>query len=533
MSRLALTALLLCASAAGQGAPATRPFVLTVQHFDGSAAAGASVAAVRGKDDVVASGFLDGGGQWRVELPAEELVIYVVGASWQAGEREIAADATEELLKLPGEGGWITGTVDEGGRPPRRPLRVTLHPVSLRGLGLPAAVRRHFSKISASISQVTSTDGAFRFSGVPAEWSGEVRVPADQRLASGRVGVDVSGPTEGLRLELPLEVAVTGVVLDSVSRAPLSGIRVSWKIELAGDGEVTVNGQRISLGSNFSSSSGSSTTGGDGTFKADLSRLGATNINGQQIDMLRELAGGIARSITVQLWNGRDFNLIQYRAEDVDIREGYHFEMDFLEGDDIPLVVVDQDGAPIEGAVARAGWTSQVESEPTDAEGRVELRAVSPELTQVLVGAEGFQEVAFDLPDEIGVVGRVVLPHACTLTVTTLGPDGKPKGNVSVEVTVIDGGLFRGMDGINMGPAQRQAMKGSMRGGSSSYSSTGSTCTMSLASDRDGLVFLPDVSPDLRIIVGLASTKRGEPKWKEEFTLDTGEQKVVELPHVD
>lgn len=409
-------------------------------------------------DAPLRAGKSDPRGVAAVAADGAEAEVVVVPTDRFAFRARVALAEGPTKVRAP-EGAEVSGFARIDGAPP--PTRA---PLALRGdrlaaalAGLPPKVRAALGAPAVEPSHLTvvaAADGAFRFRGLPPDWSGELLAlepyEALEPTADLR-GVRLERPTAGLTFALREEPALTGRVVRPGTREPIPGARV-----------------RARLLSPSMMASRAETAGPDGRFRVALRQKQLSSVFLTVSDAAGR--GGRDSQISTGLDRATDLGDLEHRP----LRE-------------LPLVVVDRAGAPVAGAVASSA-AEAVLSEPTDAAGRTTL-SLSEADAKVFVAALGYARATLDVPAAGESPLVATLDPGTLLSVRVVGPDGKPA----------TGARLRGESGSRYGIFEGQSScddddyVGVSKASMLAAMSNDSACTVVWALDADGRVELPGV----------------------------------------
>ncbi len=251
-----------------------------------------------------------------------------------------------------------------------------------------------------------AADGAFRFAGLAADWTGALATDGAWTLRepSGRGCLDDANtllllqPVQGLLIELTAPFVVSGRLL--AGGAPAAGLTVSVV--------ATQPGTAATLRSVDS--------GADGRFR---------------IGVPRPARGGAWRG-ELLVGSATGDNLLQQRIEatatDHCVDVG-----DLGVGRSLTIVVRGADGAPLAGAEARIVTTDGFfVAVTTDAQGRAALFGVPPRVAEASVVAHGHRLTMVPLPDDGEVV--VQLARGNGVDVQVVDPGGEPATGLRVRL---------------------------------------------------------------------------------------------------
>ncbi len=281
-----------------------------------------------------------------------------------------SARGRHELSLPPGE--LIEGRVTIDGGPPPEPFVLALvegwdEPNGDAPWRVLQALVPPWSGRSADDlrGQVVGATGAFRFSGLPAGWSGRFR-PEHPWHAEDDGDLAISAPAHGVVLELLRVPRIRFRVVSERERQPEPFAEVS----------ATVRSDSSSNGHGFRC---------DIEGRAELPMLRWDPAHTLVLDLVN--AAGTARR-HVQL-------AIEDCTRDLDLGD-----LELSSTWTIPFRVVSSDGRPLQGAEAATECEDLVTSAPTDAEGQGLLAGVPPGCEVMCVAADRHEPVLVPLPPE-------------------------------------------------------------------------------------------------------------------------------------
>jgi len=322
---------------------------------------------------VLQSGATDGAGELALEArESEGAGLLVLATGWAPQVLEPRLEPGRHELRL-ARGAAVAGRIVVDGRAPTEPLALKLradHPLIL----LEAASGLTWGEIEvggdrASIIELgTDGEGAFRFQGLPADWSGTLAWPRhlwlkERALAADRwfTSVALAAPAEGLRVELTEPARLAGRVVDVPGGAPVSHAGVDPALVFA-DGTTS----RRFIDVTFADA--------EGRFRVLLANP--------------SLRGG-----TLAISSGGEFR--QIVLDPLEVR-GEHDLGDLAlhparGGLTLQLAIEDASGTAVAGAVATIPDGGARPSAPSDESGRTRLEGLSPGPATLRVVALGFQ----------------------------------------------------------------------------------------------------------------------------------------------
>ncbi len=397
------------------------PWTLEVAGADGRALAGAWVAVI-GEDAHLEPATLDGDG--RAEFAdaldgTARVLVEPPGAAPQLLQLGRTA-GTQRVQLAPGVAlaGWLR--IDE--EAPGEEVALTLktdggwppHREELARFGRMDDERREDPEIQ------TDAFGAFRFEGLPADWSGRLDLPyhlwfrEDPAVGhrDGERAVVLRGASEDLDLHATRLPVVTGQVVDGVTGEPVAGCSVTCVI----DCEANVNTPMTSVACDA-----------NGVFRIPVTPSGGDLRSRWRIPEERV---GLER---VRLWAdglGGGSAYREFSGDELD-PTGALGRIALAATKVVRFRVLDDGGRPIEGALARAGATSG----PADESGFGELTGVELSAEEMAVGALGYDFALVSLPaDAAEVPVEVRLAATNRVEIRMTGPDGEVPAGLDIRV---------------------------------------------------------------------------------------------------
>lgn len=290
----------------------------------------------------------------------------------EPGMHEVALRAGEVLS------GWI---VVDGGPPAERMKLILVGDEPLfefeEALGAPAESFGVTPTLWISLRARAGEEGSFYFAGLPRGWSGKLWVPADYRVLDTTRIPDEYSPwmmhleraEENLRVEVTKELALKGRIVDlrEGEYVPLEDVNVQARLVYSSPPD----------------GAGFTYTDADGEFRF---RLREPSVQRGHLFIVT-LDNTLSRTVELEPrearedWDLGDIPLVDPETTRV-----------------VRLLVRAPDGSPISGAVAGIGLLLPI-SEPTDAEGRAELRGVAPGHTTIVVYAVGYEVEKVEVPE--------------------------------------------------------------------------------------------------------------------------------------
>ena len=468
--------------------------VVELREASGRPAAGLGVLVVRGEDEILARGVSGPSGS--VAFPAFEAPARVLALAGSALllDAPLATGHGRHVLELPGPAA-LAGRVLVAGAPPVEPLRLAFPtrgaatpPWPLPG---PVADALGWRPGQAPLPVVTTdADGRFRLPGLAPDWSGAVTLPDGYRFAAGAEPRRPLTPREDLVLLLEAVPALTGRVLQPDGTTPAAGAWVGHAVECAGGG-----GQ------------GSVLADEDGRFSIPLACSPALRAH------LEASLDGVGHRV-LDLHDvppeGRDLGDVVLEAVS-----------------DLGFVVLDAQGKPVPGAVARFGW---FRSPPTDAEGRSHLAGLPLSARRLGFHALGHRSREVAVPPAARDEGLVVhLDALAVLEVAVHDPDGRPVPGLEL-VVESTAALF---EGGRDGPEEEQRLLGAaapqgVRRVGASANAPGRSTT-SFLTDAAGAVVLSGLEPGLPLTLLLLDGAGIEVARTTVAALARGERRALEL----
>ncbi|MCI0589289.1 MAG: sigma-70 family RNA polymerase sigma factor [Planctomycetes bacterium] len=386
---------------------------------------------------------------------------HLEGIVLSPGRREVVLD----------EGAAVSGWILVDGRAPEEALGLSLSSerALLRVEGIPDsawASLGHDPGGPAGLTQGTDESGAFRFAGLPEDWSGSLDLPFGYETASG--GGQTLGfraPVEGLRIELVRVPALVGRVVEPGGREPVPNPVVQASLTIVGEKD-TLRMEALVGG----------TADEKGRFRVPISGI----------------YQGFRRGIvTVSGKDGRGHRSIPF--ERAELPPGWDLgDVELATTRDLHFVVRDPSGRPVENAVALPDDDEERKSVPTDAEGRGLLRGASFDVSRIVVGALGYAAVEVPVPAAMNAPLVVTLPSSNMLEVLLRTPEGGVPPELDVALFSREP-FFAGGGGWN--PAKAHVAAGASRSQSQSVDARGGTRTFS--PDGAGRARLCSLRPSL------------------------------------
>jgi hypothetical protein len=370
-----------------------------VIHADGAPAAGCVVVLAPGEVPAW-SRTLDSDGRGRGLGTDAGGTLWVGGATLQPVAFELPRARGRHELVLPA-GEVIDGRVVIDGGPPPESFILTLEedggdprgdaPWRIASALVPTMVGR--AGEYGLLGQVIEGDGAFRFSGLPAGWTGRFR-PEHPWHAGDDASLSVTAPARGLLLEL--------------RRVP----RIRFRVVSAGDrSPEPFAGVTASVESDTSSTTDQFLC--DALGRADVPMLRWDPAHTLGLDLANN-AGTARRSLRLAIEDcTRDLDL-----GDIELSAGWT----------IPIRVLSRDRTPLAGARAATECGTLLQSGPTDAEGRAVLAGVPPDCPEMRVAAERHEPACVALPPAPPSEAlEVVLQPCAWLDLVVASVDGQPR----------------------------------------------------------------------------------------------------------
>jgi hypothetical protein len=404
-------------------APAEDRAVFRLVHGAGEPERGARVVVAREKE-LLFHGNSDEGGEVALAADGQEAQLVARSRNRPMEAWTVRLDGGVHELRL-AEGARVAGRLqrDDGAEVGRvflqleadRPLvpSETLSDVVWAAFGLaPSQTRFLFGR--------TEANGSFEFSGLPASWKGDLQIVGEWRVRSASHGevqslagrVRLAEPADDLLIVLAARAALRGRLLAASDGAPLSGSSLCARLRAPGETEPELVYAQADQ---------------DGRF---------------------ELASARAAISAFELRFG---NLFEESLPILEL-EGAAVPLDGELGDllvegvrDVRFLLHEAGGAPIQGGFARAAG---IQSEPTDSEGRSQLRKLPTSARRLWAEAAGFVpreiELGPALPDPL----RIQLEPASVLEVRLRPPKG---GSLSQFKVVV-----RREEGVVAGPVRNK-----------------------------------------------------------------------------
>jgi len=347
-----------------------------------------------------------------------------------AGLLVLAPDSAPQILEAPRaqgrhelaleRGAVISGHVVVDGRAPVEPIELTAicdRPLLAieDALGLTWEEAQLDDRSATRIESGTRADGAFRFYGLAADWSGVLRVPRRYRLADRSLSADPWGtslalerPVEGLLVELTRPLRILGRVVQVEGGDPVPDAFVYPKLVYADE---STNRQWLD----------DVRADEEGRFALVLEN---PHVRGESLTVCPP-GHQVERVVPIE---PRDL------SEDWDLGD---IPLRVPHGSlELALLVQDRAGEPIQGAVATTMDASSRPSAPTGEDGRTVLEGLAEGPTLIRALAIGY---------EIAEVPAVVAPEGGELVVTLrrgtllrlrfLAPDGRVMRSVRCAIT--------------------------------------------------------------------------------------------------
>jgi hypothetical protein len=376
-----------------------------VLHADGVPARGCMVAVVAG-EKAAWSALTDDDGTARGAPVAGPVTAWVGGTTLVPVAFPLAEGRGRHELLLPA-GEIIDGWVVIDGAPPPEPVPLGLESDAGAAVGVPWYVvsalspRRPGESFTIELGAFTGAGGAFRFSGLPAGWTGRFEPPELCRSEDPH-GLDAHAPERGRVLELQSIPHIRFRIVSADERLPVPFAQ----------GMVVVHGALNSTSYGLNCDAG-------GRGSVPMLRWEATRK--VQLD-LADKAG----SSRVRAW----FDIAD-SAHDVDLGD-----IQLSAGWSIPFRVSAPDGSPIAGAVGATECEALLRSEGTDAAGLGRVIGVPPGCAELHVGAARHEPARVPLPAEPPSEPiRVTLVPCASLDLSVRSADGEPRPGLGLALS--------------------------------------------------------------------------------------------------
>ena len=387
---------------------------------------------------------------------------HLEGVVLSPGRREVVLD----------EGAAVSGWLLVDGRVPEEALELSLSSerALLRVEGIPDsawASLGHDPGGPARLTQGTDESGAFRFAGLPVDWSGSLQLPDGYETGSGGQVLGFRAPVEGLKLELVRLPALVGRVVESGGREPVANPVVQASLTFVGDGNTDILRGEVGL---------TGTADETGRFRVPIGRL----------------VQGFHRGIvTVSGKDGRGRRSVPF--ERAELPPGWDLgDLELATTRDIRFVVRDPSGRSVENAVALPDDDEERKSAPTDVEGRGLLRGASSDVSRLVVGALGYATAEVPVPPAENAPLVVTLPRSNMLEVLLHTPEGGIPPELDVALFSREP-FFAGPGGWD--PAKAHLAAGASR--SQRMSVDAGDATKAFSTDGAGRVRLCSLRPSL------------------------------------
>jgi len=382
------------------------------------------------------------------------------GPAREALDPPTPVPSTESAGQPRTAGAAVVGIVLVDGRAPDEPLELLLGTTAGRLLGRARAT--------------TDATGAFRFEGASDGWSGLIALPDGYFDEAWAQQIVVEAAREDLVLRLRRPPAIIGRVVDG-QRAPVA------------DASVRVE--------QFCTTDAGATQGTGGSFHSDGGgrfRVPVLDCEGHLTVTLEASAFGVGRAVLP--------------SEEVDPEVGRDVgDLVLLPDPSLLVVVHDEAGRPIEGAVVLIGGPEPVRSEPSGSDGHVRLASVWPGTPALTAAARGFVAATVPLADPPPPRVDVTLLRGGSLLIRVVAPDGSPVPGARVALCAADSPLDlpTGVVWPRWLPRPSDWSIHDDEGG-------GRTVTQTLLSDDEGRVALDDLRVGLELAV-LVMDAQGQP----------------------
>jgi len=462
---------------------------------------GAKIAFFRGKE-FLKYGETDKEGTLTLHPLAAPARIAVILGHRLLVRSEMAAGPGKHTIRVP-PGARVEGKIVVDGGLPDRPMklkltrdgpgraeeRVPLFLATALGIRLDLPETR---------KGTTASDGSFRFSDLPSDWSGKLLFPRGLTLEeTGDDFLALSHPARALRIGLVRSPAIRGRIVDSAG-APVAKAEVEY--ELKAPTQVTGS---------------SSYSGEDGRFRIPLT---FGSLDQASMEIVASDVGSLSLEIhDVDGERGRDLGDLVLKP----VRK-------------IAFQVRDEKGKPVEGALARLAGKDR-SSEPTDERGSGILDDAPLEPFPMTVDALGFQQAAVTVPAELEAPLEVTLSRSGRLEILIRDPAGDPVPGLYLVLSStqppFEGDQALRPDSIlgELGASRAEASR-SKRNPDGSWKSLGVT----FRPDEDGRLLLSGLRPGIPLDLEAHQAVAGSPPVAalRGVTLGRGEWRrlVLEVP---
>jgi len=327
-------------------------------------------------------------------------------------------------------------------------------------------------RLAGKARATTDATGAFRFEGASDGWSGRIALPAGYFDEARAEQIVVEAAREDLVLRLRRPPAITGRVVDA-QRAPVA------------DASVRVEQFCATEAGTIQMTSGSPRTDRAGRFRVPLLDCG-----GDLTFTLEVSASGLGRAVLP--------------SEEVDPELGRDVgDLVLVPDPSLVVVVRDEAGRPIEGAVVLIGGPEPARSEPSGSDGHVRLASVRPGTPALTVAARGFVAATVPLADPLPPRVEVTLHRGGSLLIRVVAPDGSPVPDARVALRARESPLD-----FPPGTSWPRWLPRPQEWSVHDDEDGGRTVTQTLLTDGEGRVALDDLRVGLELAVLVMDAQR-------------------------